>query len=237
VGVQKNDPIVPMAAATRAAPDLRFEKIPSLRPEDLRSADDATLAHALIGGHPAAPNAVWNRFVPVVRRIVRRSLPREYDVEDTVQDVFACLFAKAPSVRDPAALRAFIVSIALRSVRYELRRRRVRRQVALGVTSDIADLRCVEANPESREALLRFCRILKRINQRDRSAFVLRYVEKQEVSDIAAALDTSVPTARRCFTRAWRRVTFFASRDPFLSEYLSGLQGGAAPMYPDSAAA
>jgi hypothetical protein len=45
-----------------------------------------------------------------------------------------------------------------------------------------------------------------------------------EAAEVATALEVSVPTARRCFTRAWERITFFAQRDPFLVDYLSGLE-------------
>ena len=156
----------------------------------------------------------------MVRRIVRRSLGPEHDVEDLVQDVFASLFAKPDRLREPAAFRAFIISVTLHNISYELRRRRVRRWVGLSQTSELPDIRVVENDPESRQALLRFYRILDGVRARDRLAFVLRYVDGMEVADVAKAMDTSVPTARRCFTRAYQRVALLASRDPFLAEYL-----------------
>jgi RNA polymerase sigma-70 factor, ECF subfamily len=201
---------------------------PAERPEpaSLAAADDATLARALINGEPTAARAVWNRFAPMVRRIVRRSFGPEHDIEDLVQDVFASLFSKPARLREPAALRAFIVSMTLHNVSYEIRRRRVRRWVGLTQTSELPDIRIVESNPESREALVRFYRILDSVRTRDRAAFVLRFVEGLEVADVAAALETSVPTARRCFTRAYQRVALLAARDPFLSEYLAELKTG-----------
>ena len=195
----------------------------------LAEADDATLARALIEREPTAARAVWNRFSPMVRRIVRRSFGPEHDVEDLVQDVFASLFSKPDRLREPAALRAFIVSMTLHNVSYEIRRRRVRRWVGLTQTSELPDIRVVESNPESREALIRFYRILDGVRTRDRAAFVLRFVEGLEVADVAAALETSVPTARRCFTRAYQRVALLAARDPFLSEYLAELKSGPRP--------
>lgn len=195
----------------------------------LAEVDDAALARALIERQADAPRAVWARFSPLVRRIVRRSFGPEHDVEDLVQDVFASLFAKPERLREPAALRAFIVSMTLHNVSYEIRRRRVRRWVGLTQTSELPDIRVVEANPESREALIRFYRILDSVRTRDRAAFVLRFVEGLEVSEVAAALETSVPTARRCFTRAYQRVSLLAARDPFLSEYLAELKGGPRP--------
>jgi RNA polymerase sigma-70 factor (ECF subfamily) len=220
------------ALAGVASAAIAVDSIPVLEPAlesgpgiNLAKVDDATLARALIDGHPQGPRAVWARFSPMVRRIVRRSLGPEQEVEDVVQDVFASLFAKPSRLREPAAFKAFIVSVTLHNISYELRRRRVRRWVGLSQTSELPDIRVVETNPESREALARFYRILDNVKTRDRNAFVLRFVEGMEVADVAIALETSVPTARRCFTRAFKRVSLLAGRDPFLAEYLSELKG------------
>lgn len=186
----------------------------------LANAEDADLARALIERHAEAPRVVWTRFSSLVRRIVRRSLGPQADVEDVVQDVFAGLFAKPERLQEPAALRAYIVAMTLHHVSYELRRRRVRRWVGLAPTGELPEIRVVDANPEAHEALIRFYRILDDVRTRDRLAFVLRYVDGMEVAEVAKALGTSVPTARRCFTRAHRRVALLASRDPFLADYL-----------------
>lgn len=199
------------------------------RAHDLEEADDAGLARALIARHPAAPRVAWKRFAPMVRRILRRSLGPENDVEDVVQDVFLCLFERVPTLREPAALKAFVISITVSTTRYEIRRRKVRRWVGLSRTAELPDLRVVHADTDSRQALIHFYRALERINSRDRTAFVLRYIEGMEVAEVAQALGISVPTARRCFTRAWQRVAFYASRDPFLVDYLATLERGEGP--------
>lgn len=190
----------------------------------LREADDATLACALIEKDQAAPRVAWTRFSPLVRRILRRSLGPQHDIEDIVQDVFLCLFERVHTLRDPVALKAFVIAITVRTARYEIRRARVRRWVGLSRTAELPDLRVVNADTSSQHALIHFYRALNRINERDRTAFVLRFVEGMEAAEVAAALEVSVPTARRCFTRAWERVIFFAQRDPFLVDYLSKLE-------------
>ena len=57
------------------------------------------------------------------------------------------------------------------------------------------------------------------MRERERRAFVLRFVECMTVSEIAAALAISEATTRRCFTRAWLLVSKKAASDPFLSDY------------------
>ena len=190
----------------------------------LADADDATLARALIAKNVAAPRVAWTRFSPLVRRILQRTLGPQHDVEDIVQDVFLCLFQRVNTLRDPVALKAFVIAITVRTAHYEIRRARVRRWVGLARTSELPDLRVVEADANARNALIHFYRALDRINARDRAAFVLRFIEGREAAEVAAALNVSVPTARRRFTRGWERVIFFAQRDPFLVDYLSQLE-------------
>lgn len=186
----------------------------------LTEAQDAALAQAAQLGDARAPREIWRRYAPLVRRIVRRTLGPEYDVEDVVQDVFLRLFDKLSGLRDPAALRAFLVSISVRSVRYELRRRRVRRLVGLSPAPELHDLRVVSVDHESRQALSRLYMLLDRMNFRERTAFVLRFVEGMEIDDVAAALEVSVPTARRAIARAWDRMTLLANKDVALTGYL-----------------
>lgn len=205
---------------------LEVAPAPEVAPVELSEVDDASLARSLIAKHPGAPRAVWSRFSVLVRRIVRRALGSEQDVEDVVQDVFATLFIKPALLREPGSLRAFIVSVTLHNISYELRRRRVRRLVGMAPTAELPDIRVVENNPESREALARFYRILDGLRTGDRLAFVLRYVEEMEVADVAAALEISEPTARRRFTRAYKKVALLAERDPYLAQYLVSLRGG-----------
>jgi RNA polymerase sigma-70 factor (ECF subfamily) len=193
------------------------------QPADLVEADNATLARALIDGVADAPRLAWNRFSPMVRRIVQRTLGPEHDCEDVVQEVFFCLFNQVHTLREPAALKAFIISITVLTTRREIRRKKLRRFVGLGHVEEVADLRVVTDDTDSREALTRFYRILDRIRTRDRTAFVLRFIEGMEVADVASAMGVSIPTVRRCFTRARQRVSFFAKRDPFLADYLTTL--------------
>jgi len=193
-------------------------------PADLTRASDELLAQALMVRSPEASRVAWARFAPLVRRILVRSLGPERDVEDAVQDVFLCVFDKAPTLRNPAALRAFIVSVTLRTLRYEIRRRKLRSWLRLDGHAETPDLRSVQLDTDSREALVRFYEILNRINVRDRTAFALHFIEGMDVPEVAQALDVSVPTIRRCLTRSRERIVLLAERDPLLVSYVAELE-------------
>ena len=224
---------LPLAWRHVASPQLRLESVadpsPGAAPTELSEASDATLACELQARSPAAARVVWQRYSPMVRRILARALGPERDVEDSLQEVFLCLFNKAPELRNPASLRAFIVSIAIRTLRHEIRRRKLRSWLRLDGNVVVEDLRTVSPDTDAREALIRFYALLDRINTRDRSVFVLHVIEGMDIEAIASALEVSVPTIRRCFTRARERILVLAGRDPMLVDYVSKLHPGALP--------
>jgi RNA polymerase sigma-70 factor (ECF subfamily) len=190
----------------------------------LLHADDATLARALIAGDAHAPRVAWGRFSPMVRGMLRRTLGPEFDVDDVLQDVFLCLFQNVKNLREPGALRAFVMSITVRTVRHEIRRRRIRRWVGLGDDGEVPDLRVVSPDTDSREALVRFYRVLDKVGTRDRTAFVLYFIEGLDAASVALNLSVSVPTVRRCLARSWKRVVLLAGRDPALAGYVERLK-------------
>lgn len=196
--------------------------------------EDLTLAQRLMEKHPAAARVAWDRFSPMVRRMVRRSLGPGHDVEDVVQDVFICLFKRIATLREPQAFKGFLIGITVRTVRYFHRRAKLRRWVRLP-QMDSGELGVVHADGSARRALIQFYGVLDRLNERDRTAFVLRFIEGMDSEEVARALGVSVPTARRCFTRARDRVAFHAERDPFLVGYLNGPNKAETAASPDLA--
>jgi RNA polymerase sigma-70 factor (ECF subfamily) len=156
----------------------------------------------------------------MVHRILKRTLGPGADVEDLVQEVFLCLFDRVKTLREPKALKAFVIAISAMMVRAELRRRRTRRMFWLDIA---APPQLVHPDPEAREALTRFYLILDRLGAQDRTAFVLRFMEEMELTDVASALNTSLSTTKRRLARVWQRVSLLVERDPSLSHYLSSL--------------
>ena len=190
----------------------------------LATADDATLARAMIAGDGHAPRVAWSRFAPMVHRMLKRTFGPGQDVDDMVQDVFLCLFRKVGGLREPKSLKAFVISITAMTIKYELRQRRVRRWIHLsGAVTDLEAPRVEQPDPAARQALMSFYGILDRLSARDRTAFVLRFFEGLELTQVAEALDISVSTAKRHLARIWRRVALLVERTPQLASYLPAL--------------
>lgn len=70
--------------------------------------DDASLVQLLVERNPRGATLLWERYAPSVRRLIRRSIWPNGDVEDLVQEVFIRLFRALPTLREPKALRSFL---------------------------------------------------------------------------------------------------------------------------------
>ena len=174
---------------------------------------DTDLARALIAGEPWAVPATWNRFAPSVYGIAHRAFGRTTDAEDITQEVFYRLFARAHTLKEPSALRSFVVSFAIRIVKWELRRRRARRWLTLSETGDVPDEQLMVMDAESRYALRRLYNLLDRLSTRERLVLVLRHVEGMTLEEIAEAMELSLATVKRGLRRASLRVSQMVDSD------------------------
>jgi RNA polymerase sigma-70 factor (ECF subfamily) len=186
--------------------------------------DDSTLVAELRAGAPRAPARLWDRYAQLVRRILQRTLGPSVDVEDALQDVFLRFFRDLGSLREPSALRSFLIGITLHVATSELRRRRARRWLMLsddGALPEPASL----GDPdfaEQRQAIDALYQVLDRVDTGRRLVFVLRYVEGLELAELALVLGCSLATTKRRVADAAQRICLLASRDPRLSSYVGG---------------
>lgn len=190
----------------------------------LLATDDAALARAAAAGHPGAAAVVWSRFAPLVRRLLQRTLGPSDEVEDHVQDTFLRFFRVAGELRDPSLLTSFIVGIAMRVARGELRRRRLRRWLSIAPPEALPDAAGRPADTQARAAVARLYAILDRLDDRSRMLFVLRYIEGLELTEVAGALGCSLATVKRHLARASQRILAAAERDPELAAYVAEAQ-------------
>jgi RNA polymerase sigma-70 factor (ECF subfamily) len=188
----------------------------------LEKADSPTLVAAIRAGDPKAPRELWQRFGPMVFRILRRMLGPKWELDDLAQEVFLRVFRNLPRLRDPVALKAFVIAVSVGTARGGIRDWGVRKRGTLAVRPLRAALETPPADIEARAALEGLYRILARLRPDDRTAFILRFMEQMELVDVAAAMDVSLATVKRRVTRAWTRVSFHVARDPSLAHYRLG---------------
>lgn len=209
-----------MAADRRRVP---LHVVPAGGRED---PSDAELACALMAGEPWATATTWNRFAPTVYGIASRALGHDSEAaEDVTQEVFYRLFARIGTLKNPEAFRSFVVSFAIRIVKWELRRRRARRWMLLSDSDRLPEVAGPDNDAESRQVLRRFYAVLDGLTARERLVFALRHLESMTLEEIAAALRISLSTVKRTLTRAGERVTEWIEKDGDLKTYFEGKQG------------
>jgi RNA polymerase sigma-70 factor (ECF subfamily) len=182
------------------------------------TAANAELVRGVVAGRPAAAAALWNEYGGLVYRIAERAMGSPHDAEDITQDVFLSVFKKIGLLRDPGALRSFIVSVTIRMVKWRLRRRRLRQWVGLTEGGQLPDLpsRGVDAD----QALSRFYSLLDRLPVEDRMVFVLRRVDGMPLDEVAAAMGLSLATVKRRLCRADAELSRLMEAEPVLVMFL-----------------
>jgi len=158
---------------------------------------DTELGQALVAGAVWAQAETWNRFAPIVFGMAARALGSEAEAEDVVQEVFYRLLVKAKSLRSPESLRSFVVSFAIRILKWELRKKRTRSWLSFNQPVMLVDIACEALDFESRDLLQKFYAFLARQAPRERLVLSLRYLESMTVEEIAKSMELSESTVKR----------------------------------------
>jgi RNA polymerase sigma-70 factor (ECF subfamily) len=162
-----------------------------------REVSDVDLARGLMSGEEWAVGEAWHRFAPMVLTTAQRALGSRSDAEDLAQEVFVRVLRNGTTLRDPTSLRSFVYSIAVRTLKSELRYRKVKAWLSFRSPEALEDLRHSTLDVEARDLLRRFYLLLDRLSPRDRLVFVLRRAESMTVEEIAATMDLSPSTVKR----------------------------------------
>lgn len=173
-----------------------------------------------VAREPRAATYIWDRYASMVRGVLCRAVGPHADLDDLLQDVFVGFFRNVASLREPSALKSFLIGIALRTAKTSLRKRRVRRWLHLTDGGDVPEVASPTEDPRAKEAARRLYAVLDGVADRDRLAFILRYGEGYELTETGEALGVSLATVKRCIARAERTVLERAKRDDVLSTYL-----------------
>jgi RNA polymerase sigma factor (sigma-70 family) len=192
---------------------------------DRRDTSDGELARGLVTGEAWAVSETWHRFAPMVLAMAERSLGSSSEADDIGQEVFCAVFRKAKTLRDPDSLRSFIYSFAVRALKYELRRKRLRGWLSFDEPEALVDQGCRTLDMESRDLLRKCQALLDRLPPRHRLVFVLRRMESMTVDEIATSMDISVSTVKRSMAHASKRLLRWIDADPGLAGLLDARGG------------
>lgn len=202
----------------RSRPEAKAERIVAFPGRRLT---DAELVHAVAQGDHAALAAVWKRYVGDVRGMIHSCLGADSATDDLVQEVFLGFYRNAARLSSPSALRSYLFGIAARVCAFELRTRKRRfRWLTFTKTGELPDGPLVESPLDSRDSLRALRRVLGRVPELPRMAFILRYAEDLSPEEVAIALGVSDAKARRAITKGRERVLSLGRGEPALLPYL-----------------
>lgn len=175
---------------------------------------------SLRAGGVEAAELLYDRYADEVHSLVWHLLGADRDHDDLVQEVFYQLLKGVARVRDAAALRGWVRSVTVNTVRSHLRKRSLRRLFrAAPVDEDrfgqMAD------DPEARALLCQVYGILEGLSPRLRAVFVLRYVEQLTLPEVASAVGSSLATVKRLLKRADRLFLVAARKHEGLAERIA----------------
>ncbi len=186
---------------------------------------DAALVAAIRAGRPGAGDQLFDRYAEYVERLIVRVLGFDAEVPDLINEVFARAFEQIDRLKDAAALKAWLGSIACFTARTFLRDRRSRRRfLGFFAPDDLPEVPVDGAPVESSLALLRTYQVLDTLSPDERIAFALRFVDGMSLPEIAEVMDISVGTVKRRLSRGRERFLRVAARDPLLQELIQESQ-------------
>ena len=187
---------------------------------------DAELVTAAGQGDHHALDIIWQRYSAAVRSTLYSALGPDHAIDDLIQDVFISFYRGAGRVKNPSALKAYLLGSAVRIAAFE-RRTRGRRSKWLAVFEQLGFDSSERQQPDvgQIDVLAALHRVLEQVSERPRTAFILRYVEDLTISEIAVAMGTSDATAKRDVVRGRARVLLLASKEPSLHDHLKYFGG------------
>ena len=166
---------------------------------------DEALFSAYVAGDEDAFQALFDRYAPLLLRLMMRDLRRRTDAEELVQDTFLNLHRAAADFRQGAKLRPWLMTIALNLKREHFRRRARRPEAPLeldGRHDPIADSPRILERRHARDQIEK---ALATLPDNQREVIVLHWfggLSFPEVADVVGSTTGAVKVrAHRGYTR------------------------------------
>jgi RNA polymerase sigma-70 factor (ECF subfamily) len=147
-------------------------------------------------------DALYAHHARYVAGVVHRLLGRDGEIDDIVQETFLDAFEGLARLEDPSAVRAWLVTVAVRRTRRFLARRRRRALFAFWVK----DFAPHASDPRDRQPVDELYDVLERIPESLRIPWILHRVEQLSLPETAAACEVSLATVKRRIADAEERI-------------------------------
>lgn len=159
-------------------------------------------------------DALFRAYSGYVAQVALRLVGRDEDVDDVVQEVFVVSLKGLDRLRDAAAIKGWLATVAVRVARRRLRLRKLWSAIGLDdAGGGVADAIAPGAGPEDRAVLSRVYAALEELPVDERIAWTLRHVEGEQLEAVAKLCGCSLATAKRRISAAHEKLERLVSDD------------------------
>jgi RNA polymerase sigma-70 factor (ECF subfamily) len=159
------------------------------------------IARVLAGDHAAFDDLLRRHSGPLLASLRARLRDRE-DARDVLQETWLRAFERLRELRDPARLRAWLLSIAL-----NLARARKRRAAPLSLEApDVSEPAALDEHTEEREELAELRARIAELPERQREVVDLRVSHELSHAEIARLLGITEEASRASHYQALKRL-------------------------------
>jgi RNA polymerase sigma-70 factor (ECF subfamily) len=180
------------------------------------ASDDGDLVRRLQQADDDARAELFRRYANRVTAMLVRLLGSRADAEDAAQEAFVQALTGIGRLRDANALVPWLMQLAVRQGYRRLRRRRLLAALGFHGAPPDGSLERVAhpgASTDTRAELALLDRTLTELPAKERTAWVLRYVEGYELTEVAELCDCSLATAKRRVATAMQHVAEHVSME------------------------
>ncbi|MES1205828.1 MAG: sigma-70 family RNA polymerase sigma factor, partial [Pseudomonadota bacterium] len=149
---------------------------------------------------------IYRQYCRYVAAVILRLDGRSSELDDLVQDVFVEAAAGIERLREPDAIKGWLATVAVRTVRRRLRMRRAWRFLGLERGDDDIALVDPRVSPADRALLRAVYRVLDDMPVQDRIAFTLHVIEGETLAVVAKLCGCGLATAKRRVARGKRLI-------------------------------
>lgn len=196
---------------------------PMVRPEP-RPAPDPELIDACRRGDRDALEKLLREAAPALERFLVRLVGPGPDAEDLLQRTMMAICQAFPRFRGEAAVRSWMMSIAVNIVRQHWRVPEKRRRVKLGLVpleDALDDGAPADELADKRRQLERLFHHLENIGENKRLAFSLHVFEGLSIESVAALMGATKSATKSRIFWARRALMSKAKKDPLLRSLFS----------------
>jgi len=154
-------------------------------------------------GDKSAFSELYAAHARYIAGVVYRILGNDGDLDDIVQETFIDALSGIGSVEEPRALRAWLVTVAVRRPRRVIGKRR--RRAFFGLR--LRDQSATSSDPRDREPADFLYDAMEKLPADLRIPFALHRVEHLSLPETAAACEVSLATVKRRIAEAEERIT------------------------------